>query len=212
MGNERRGCFLFGIPAMVLGTRRSPALSSAIDLPKLDVAKVHRADLPALVKARKAAESVRKQVLSSDKQISAEVRADVMSKVSLLLEAIYALGERVLQGREFLEKHGPDGLAREKAELEMELIGASVVQIREVKSAMDRLEERAAHSGEVIEALDKLKARMISAGAELQALDARLGSVLGTEILEHELSAYQQSADLALDAFQQTWTELGRLD
>jgi hypothetical protein len=53
---------------------------------------------------------------------------------------------------------------------------------------------------------------MVSAGDEIQALDTRLGTVLGTEDLEHELRAYQQSAELALDAFQRTWVELGPLD
>jgi len=212
MANDRSGCFLFGIPAMLLGTRKSPELSAAADLPKLDPKLFHRDDLPALVKARRAAESVRARVVSSKKRISAEVRADVMSKVARLLGAIYSLGERVLEGREFLEKHGPDGLAREKADLEMQLVGASVAEIREIKAAMGRLDERASHSTQVVDAMDKLRARMISAGAELQALDARLGAVLGTEELEHELRAYQQSAELALDAFQETWIELGPLD
>ncbi len=203
---------MFGIPGMLLGVRKSKALTGAVELPKLDPSKMHRDDLPALVKAKKAAESVQKRVLGSKKAISAEVRADVMSQVAKLLGAIYALGEKIQEGKEFLDKHGSDGIAREKAEFEMQLVGASVAQIRELKSAMARLDERAAHSGEVSDALDKLQARMISAGAELQALDARMGAVLGTEELEHELRAYQQSAELALDAFQKTWTELGRLD
>ena len=212
MAKERRGCFLFGIPGLLLGTGKSRALSAAEDLPKLDMSRVHRDDLPALVKARRAAESIRKHVDTSNKRVSAEVRADVMSKVARLLGAIYGLGERVLEGRDFLDKHGPDGLAREKADLELELMGASVVQIREIKAAMSRLDERASHSDKVVGAMEQLRARMISAGAELQALDARLGAVLGTEELEHELRAYQQSAELALDAFQQTWIELGPLD
>ena len=197
---------------MILGATSAPRLSAAAALPRLDHTRVHREDLPALVTARKAAESVRKHVVESRKDISAEVRADVLTNVSRLLEAVYNLGIKIREGRDFLEKHGPDGLSREKAELEMQLLGASVDEIREIQGAMKRLDERAARSADVEKGVKTLRARMIAAGSELQELDARLGAVLGTEDLEHELRAYQQSAELALDAFQQTWLELDRLE
>lgn len=212
MGTERSGCFLFGIPAAILGTRSSPRLTAAAKMPRLDPSSVHREDLPALVRARNAAASVQKHILASPKDLSLEVREDVLHNVSRLLGAIYTLGTRLKEGRQFLETHSADGLSREKAELEMQLVGASVDEIREIKGAMTRLDERAARSGEVASVVDTLRARMVSAGDEIQALDTRLGTVLGTEDLEHELRAYQQSAELALDAFQRTWVELGPLD
>jgi len=181
-------------------------------MPRLDHTQVHRDDLPALVTARNAAESVQKHIVGSRKEISPAVRADVLTNVARLLSAVYTLGAKIRDGREFLDKHGPDGVSREKAELEMQLLGASVPEIREIKAAMKRLDERAARSADVARAVATLRARMISAGSELNALDARLGAVLGTEALGFEIQAYQQSVDLALDDFQRTWGEVDRLE
>lgn len=208
MADEARGCLLFAIPARILGGRR-PKLLPGPNLPALDPSKTHRVDLPVLVKARRAAEGCVAALSRTQEGVGPAVLRDVGEHLAGLLGHVYAMGERLAEGRRFLEAHDPDRLARERSELELELVGAQAGQIQDLKRAMASLERRAGHVGKVAQEVDQLASRLGAAVAELQELEARLAAELGSEELLYELRAYQQAAELALEAYNQTWRELG---
>lgn len=207
MASEARGCLLFALPRLLVGRPKRAALTAATPLPKIDVRAVHREDLPAVVTVRRAAEGCRKALERADSRVSAEVRLEVMEQVGALFGSHLEIATRLMEARAYSHQHGVDEVARQKAELEMQLVGASVAEIKELKAAMVAVDQRASHTGAIDEAAARLRARLVAAGTELEAVQERLGSHLGSEELEHELRAYQRSADLALEAFTSTWSE-----
>lgn len=206
MADSAQGCLLFAIPARLLGRGRT-ALPGPV-LPTLPTSRVHRDDLPALVAARKAAEGCVASVGARRGDVADGVVADVAGKVAALLGHVYAMGERAAEARAYLDAHAPERLARERTDLEMELVGASADQIVQLKRTLASLERRAASVGKVDGELARLKGRMGAAVAELKELEARVGAELGADDLMHELAAHQQAAELALQAFGETWKEL----
>ncbi len=133
-----------------------------------------------------------------------EVAAQVVGVVS----SLDAVARRLGEARAFIQRHRPDALARERADLELSMIGASPAAIREHRRSLESLEARARLAGELGHRIETLTARLASGGHELEALHARIGASLGDDLLMHELRAYQASARAALDAFEEAWREI----
>ncbi len=204
---QRTGCLLFALPRALL-SRARPALSQGVSLPHFPADRFHREDLPALVRARRSAEACRGWLYGKTHDISPVVIDGVAREVAGLTSRIYDIGIRLAEGRAFLVEHSADQLAHERAELELRRLEAHAHQLVELKRAHDALERRASLVGQVEAEVSRLSARLVSAAAELSELGARLGSLVGSEDLDHELRAYQRSAELALEAFAATWKEL----
>lgn len=204
--SERSGCLLFAIPRALLGGGGRAALPDGLRLPELDTAATDPADLPALVRARNAARGCDALMRKAD--LGELATQDAARELVGLVGRIYAMGPALKQARAFVEQHSPDRVARERADLELDLVGSSAARIREIKAAINALDERSRHAGTVQLEVDRLSARLVSAAAELEALHARLGSQLGSADLVHEVRAWHQSAELAMDAFAKTVGEL----
>lgn len=205
--SERSGCLLFALPRALLSTTRV-ALPDHARLPALDAARVHRDDLPALVRARRAGQACLDDVRTVGGGAPPHVVAEVSGRVVDVVGALEAVAHRLAEARQFIERHGSDALARERTELELSMIGASAAAIREHRRSLDALNERARLAGDLQHHIGTLVLRLDAGGHELEALHARVGSQLGDETLLHELRAYQTSARAALDAFQDAWREV----
>lgn len=204
--SERTGCLLFAIPRALLGRRAPAALPDGIALPELDTTAADPADLPALVRARNAARQCDALLRKAD--LGSVATLDAGRELAGLVGRVYAMGPALKGARAFVQAHSPDRVARERADLELEMIGSSPAQIREMKQAIAALDERTTHAGSVQQEIDRLSARLVAAAAELEALHARLGASLGSPDLVHEVRAWHQSASLAMNAFIETVGEL----
>lgn len=204
--SARPGCLLFAIPRALLGGGAATALPDGLMLPELDTQAVDPIDLPALIKARNAARRCHELVKKAD--LGSGPTRDTARELTGWVERVYAMGPALKEARVFVAQHAPDRVARERADLELDLVGSTPAQIRSLKAAMAALDERAVHAGTVQTEIDRLSSRLVAAAHELEALHARLGATLGSGELVHELRAWHQSATLAVDAFVQTVGEL----
>ncbi|HHO49579.1 MAG TPA: hypothetical protein ENK18_01620 [Deltaproteobacteria bacterium] len=203
--SNRNGCFLFGLS----GRSTQAVLPDSAALPRLTAARFHDTDMPALRRAQLAAHRSQQSLLSKDHGVSDKVTLDLCRELSQLLQAIHRLGEHLAEARGFLLRNDTDHLARERTELELRRLGADAAQLVALKQAEAALGERAVLVERVRGEVGGLEARLVAAGQELEALCARIEARSNTEDLAHELRAYQQSAGLALDAFEATRAELG---
>jgi hypothetical protein len=125
-----------------------------------------------------------------------------------VVSKLEALAHRLAEARQFIARHRPDAVAREHAELELAMVGATPVAIREHKRSMQSLEARGRLAGELERRITTLTSRLESGGQEVEALHPRIAGSLGDEALLYELNAYQMSAEAALLSFQEVWTEV----
>lgn len=209
MSGSPRGCLLFAVPARVLGVGR-PALSAARSLPVLDTQRIHRADLPTLVRARVAAERCFGVLKRQGHRVAEPMRSEIEVHLIGLVGGIYAMGLSLGEGRRFLDAHSAERLARERTDLELELVGASAERLVELKQVAAALERRASSVGRLEDQVATLSSRLEGAVAGLQEIEARQMEWLGTETLVHTLRAWEQSATLSLDALAATMAELER--
>lgn len=203
---SRPGCLLFAIPRALVGTRPAAALPDGLALPELDTTRVDPADLPAMIKARNAARRCHERIVRAD--VAVVATRDAGRELVGWVTRIYAMGPALREARAFVVVHAPDKVARERAELELELIGGTPERARELAAAMKALDRRSQHAQVVRAEVDRLAARLVTAVAELEAFDARLGAALGSAELVHEARAWQQSATLAIEAFAATVGEV----
>lgn len=203
---SRPGCLLFAIPRALVGRRPAAALPDGLALPDLDTAKVDPVDLPALIRARNAARRCHERIVRAD--VSSVATRDAGRELVGWVTRIYAMGPALRDARAFVVVHAPDKVARERAELELELIAGTPEQARELAAAMKALDRRSQHAQVVRAEVDRLAARLVTAAAELEAFDARLGAAAPFGDLVHEARAWQQSATLAIEAFATTVGEV----
>lgn len=202
--SNRNGCFLFGLS----GRSAQPMLPDGAVLPKLTASQFHRDDMPALRKAQVAAHRAQQHLISKDHGVSEAVTFDLCRELAQLLTAIHQLGSHLAEARTFLARNDTDALARERTELELRRLEADAAQLVALKKAEAALSARAALAERVRGEVAGLEGRLVAAGQELEALCARV-EARTTDDLVHELRAYQQSASLALEAFEATRAELG---
>lgn len=141
----------------------------------------------------------------------AVARRDVEERVCDLLAHIYDIGVHLADARAFTAANSTDAIAKEKAEVELALVGASAAEIRPLKATMTRLDGRRSLAQRVEADARTLAVRLQSAGSELEDLHARLSATAEPDALLHELRAYERSARLALEAFATTEAEMDRL-
>ena len=199
------GCLLFALPRRLMGRSPVAALPDGLALPVLDTATVDPLDLPAAIRARNAARACRERLLRAG--LSPLVTRDAGGELVGFVERVYAIAAELKRARAFVITHGADEVARRRADLELELIGASPAAIPGLKSALKALDQRGRHASVVQGEIERLVARLQAAVAELEALQAKLEAP-DAEALIHEVRAWHQSAKLALDAFVQTVGEL----
>ncbi len=136
---------------------------------------------------------------------------DLAVRLVAVVEGVFAVGRRLAEARAFIEIHSTEHVAREKADLELAMIGASPEVIRSHRRDMAAIDARVRLSSRVIGEIPALEARLLAAGSELEALNVRMGTGCEAEELVHEMRAYQQSATAALEAFESTWSEVTAL-
>lgn len=206
MSAKPAGCLLFAIPRALLGASSPKALPDGLALPRLDVEAVSPEDLPALIKTRNAARACESLLRKAD--LGHVATGDAARELSKWIGGIYAIGAKLKAARSYIVLHAPDRVAREQADLELEMVGASAAAIPLLRRQLESLKERGAHAQAVSLQVEALQIRLQTSATEVEALHARLGRALGSEDLVHEVRAWRKSANLALDAFVETVGEL----
>ncbi|NCG21665.1 MAG: hypothetical protein GWP91_21835 [Rhodobacterales bacterium] len=208
MSSEPSGCLLFAIPRVLLGASSFKALPDGLALPRLDVGTVSPKDLPALIKVRNAGRACEALLCKAD--LGDVATGDAARELAKWIGGIYAIGAKLKSARAYVLLHAPDRVAREQADLELEMVGASAAAIPLLRKQLGALKERAVHAQAVCAQIEALQIRLQMSASEVEALHARLGRALGSEDLVHEVRAWRQAASLALDAFVDTVGELDR--
>ncbi len=142
--------------------------------------------------------------------MSDAVLADLGGDLVAVVSQLHALGHRLAEARVFLSRNDPDRLARDRAEVELNLVGSGASEMLAQRSQMQALRERGELAGRVRDDLRTLTARLETSAGELQAFRARIDGDLASGELVHELRAYHRSAEAALQAFEATRIELAR--
>ena len=204
--SQRPGCLLFAIPRVMLGRSAPAALPDGLTLPTLDTASIDPIDLPRVIRVRNAARSCHQHIRKA--KLAESATLDAGRELVGWIASLYSVGARLREGRAFVLEHGPDKVARLKAEVELELLEASFDQIPQMKRQLKALDEHAGHTASVRDEVAQLQRRLETAAVELEALSARLGTEIGTLEFVHELRAWHSSTDLALEAFSDTVGEL----
>jgi len=208
MQSDAPGCFLFGVLGALTGGSK-PALAAMPPLPKLVAARMDRADLPALVRARNSAESCYAVLRSKRAVVGEEVLRDVGLKVSEILASLYGLGERLSDARRFLVEHAPEKLAAKRTQLELDEMEAGADQLREIRATQAALDKRSEAARTVAADVRKMAGRLGTGVEELGALSAELAARLGDAGLIGELESRQRAASDAADALEATLREIG---
>jgi len=201
-GVEGRGCLLLALPRALLGGRQVPALPEGLALPVLDTQTIAPEDLPVLIRARNASRVCHGLV----QRVAAEGASGhaVGEEFVGLVGRIFQMGAGLQRARGFVSDHHPDKVARDRADLELELVGASSEQIPELRHAFKALDARAAQVADVQREVERLATRLASTTEELEGLRERLADAGDPEGLLHEVRAWHQSAALAIEAFDET--------
>ncbi|MEQ1568039.1 MAG: hypothetical protein ABMA64_20535 [Myxococcota bacterium] len=199
--SEPRGCLSLLVP------RVADAPRLGVGLPKLDLASVHPSDRGAMTRAQRAAEAAHAAFARSSTADAAT--ADLASQLGAMLAALHRLGRELKEARDFVAQNDPDRLARERTDLEMRRLGASAAEILALRTAADSLAARARLSEQVRGQVATLSARLTATGHDLEAFRGRVATAPGPD-LGHELSAYLRSAELILEAHEQTRREIDR--
>lgn len=189
-------------------------------LPYLAISRMHAKDRPALNRAGKAAQQCIDALYDSTgdpRDLGEAVAREVASEVQQLLGKIHELGQQLTEARAYVKRHDPDGLAREQADLEIQLEEASNLdERRSLNEAMGSLEERARHAATVSQELRTLSAQLTAATHVLETLQARLSrlavdpseSTVRTDEVLDEVREHQKDAQRALEAYAATAREL----
>lgn len=178
-----------------------------VSLPALDPRQLHHADRIPALRAQRAAEAAVTALARPDMPEIAVM--DLASQLANLLGVVHRIVADLATARRFLERNDPDKIAREKTEIELRRLGASASEILALRAATDALASRAELAERVRREIGTLEARLVSAGQELEAFRERVSARTSAESLGHELTAYQRSAELALEAFERTRAEMG---
>ncbi|MEZ4241467.1 MAG: hypothetical protein R3F59_36020 [Myxococcota bacterium] len=194
-----RGCLLSFLPGA-----SQPRLGAG--LPKLAVGEVHPADRAALGRAQRAAEGAHAAFQRPD--VPDIAVADLAEQLSKLLDVVHRLARELKAARGFLSRNDPDRIAKERTDLELRRLGASAAEILALRSATEALDARARLVDQVRGDLPTLEARREAAGQELEAFRARVEARTDARELGFELTAYRESALLALEAYDRTRREL----
>jgi hypothetical protein len=197
-----RGCLLSFLPSSPAPKRIGSAL------PKLDLTSIHPTDRPALLAAQRSAEAA--DAAFARPGVPDVVVVDLADKLGSMVGVLHRLGRELRDARQFLVANDPDQLARERTDLEMRRLGASAAEILALRSATEALAARARLADQVRADVATLEARLVAAGHDLKAFAARVTASTSGEDLAHELSAYTRSAELVLEAYEQTRKEMTR--
>lgn len=189
-------------------------------LPYLAMGRMHAQDRPALNRAGKAAEGCIDALYDTSgnpRELGEAVAREVAGEVQQLLGKIQELGQQLTEARAYVKRHDPDGLARQQADLELQMEESSNLDERgSLAEAMAALEERARHAATVTQEVRTLSARLTAATNVLETLQARLSrmavdpseSTVRTDEVLGEVREHQEDARRALEAYAATAREL----
>ncbi len=200
-----------GFTKRLFGLGKATARHATRDLPDIPslLSSLPSSDRQALERARASAKRCKEQ-LHGDDLVSPAVLDELGGAVDGLMDQVQQLADRLVKARAWLRRHDPEKLAREAALAELD---ETVGGVRASSGGSPQgLNEQARLAAQVEAGVPKLSFRLQTAARALEALEARVtGVAAGAEGLTETLDAQRAKAERALDDWDATARELGKL-
>ena len=180
--------------------------------------RLHDEDKPAIRRARASAEASLLSLAAGRRELGS-ASTDVAQEVIKLFSRICAVAEELARARRFVSDNEPDQLARQRADVEVKALGASMADRAANDVALKAMQERGKHAVAVKGEIGVMNARLLAAVVSLETLNTRLArAALSTDerstrvhgVLE-DLKAQHDEADRALQAYAATAREIAKL-
>ncbi len=193
-------------------------ITAGPSLPNVRWDRMHDEDKPAIRRARASAEACLHS-LSAGRRDLGTASDDVAREVIKLFARICAVAEELCRARKFVADNEPDMLARQRAEVEVKALGASVADRAANDVSLKAMQDRAQHAVAVKGDIGVMNARLIAAVVALETLNTRLSrAALSTEeqstrvhgVLD-DLKLQHEEAERALQAYAVTAREIAKL-
>lgn len=176
-------------------------------------------DRPAIQRARATCEACLAGLAQTRGDLGAPVADQVAAEVIGLFSRLVSVGEELARARRFVRENDPEAIARQRADIEVKLVGASLVEKTALDATLASMRERGRHASTVNGEVGVLQARLLSTVASLETLSVRLQraslsvderSARVSSVLA-ELARQQHDAERALEAYAATAREIAQL-
>lgn len=200
------GCLgqLLAIPQSILGGPK--LLENKRTMPAIP-RTAHQTDRPLINRIKKSASQCMDAVAKDDSAAAWAVAEELVE----LVRRNWALAERLGEARRLIKQNDGDTLARRQTDIEMALVGADAAELRSLKMAQKALDRRRKLAIKLESDVQTMAGRLAQSAEEMDAFVLKIQDQIGSEDVLHEVRAYQQSANAAIDIFAKTKEELDAL-
>ncbi|MBT3224061.1 MAG: hypothetical protein HN348_33755 [Proteobacteria bacterium] len=200
------GCLgqLLAIPQSIIGGPKLIENKRAIPpIPRT----TNQTDRPVLSRIHKSASQCVATITKDDSAAAWAVAEELVE----LVRRNWSLAERLAEARRLVKQNDGNALARQQTDIEMELVGADAAQLRSLKMAQKALDSRRKLTIKLESDILTMAGRLAQSAEEIDAFVLKIQDEIGSEDVLHQVRAYQQSANAAIDIYVKTKEELDAL-